>query len=85
LLVGALSDALRPLFAEDSLRFALVAGCPGYAWGALHMWFASKRVTGDLQAVQLQEARDSAPREEIDGAQSVGELMPSARERGAGA
>jgi MFS transporter, Spinster family, sphingosine-1-phosphate transporter len=48
LAAGALSDALRPVFAEESLRYALLALCPGYLWGAWHLWRASRTVTGDL-------------------------------------
>jgi MFS family permease len=49
LAVGILSDALRPHFGEESLRYALMTLCPGYAWGAWHLWRASKTVTRDLE------------------------------------
>jgi len=49
LAAGALSDALRPIFAEESLRYALLALCPGYLWGGWHLWKASQHVTQDLQ------------------------------------
>lgn len=52
LAAGALSDALWPLFGEHSLRYALLALCPGYLWAALHMWYASRTVTSDLRAAQ---------------------------------
>jgi MFS family permease len=64
LMVGALSDTLRPVFGEESLRYALVAICPGYIWGALHMWFASKNVASDLRAVQHEEELERAHRDE---------------------
>ena len=51
LVAGALSDALRPLVGEESLRYALLALCPGYLWGGWHLWQAAKSVNGDLQAV----------------------------------
>lgn len=51
LAVGALSDALRPLLAEESLRYALLAVCPGYLWVSWHLWQASKTVTGDLASI----------------------------------
>jgi MFS transporter, Spinster family, sphingosine-1-phosphate transporter len=49
LMVGALSDALRPLVGDESLRYGLLALSPGYAWGAWHLWRASRTVTRDLK------------------------------------
>jgi MFS family permease len=49
---GALSDALRPRFGEESLRYALLALCPGYLWAGWHLLQASRSVTHDLEAVQ---------------------------------
>jgi MFS family permease len=48
LLAGVLSDALRPAFGEESLRYALLALCPGYLWSAWHLWCASRFVMADL-------------------------------------
>jgi MFS transporter, Spinster family, sphingosine-1-phosphate transporter len=52
LAVGMLSDALRVAFGEESLRYALLAMCPGYLWCAWHLWRAGRAVTaavvGDL-------------------------------------
>jgi MFS family permease len=48
LLAGVLSDALRPAFGEESLRYALLALCPGYLWSAWHLWRASRFVMVDL-------------------------------------
>jgi MFS transporter, Spinster family, sphingosine-1-phosphate transporter len=56
LVAGALSDALRPSFGEESLRYALLALCPGYFWGAWHLWQASKTVTRDLEATRVHDA-----------------------------
>jgi hypothetical protein len=42
---GALSDAMRWIFGEESLRYALLLLCPGYAWAGWHLWRASKSVT----------------------------------------
>lgn len=42
LAVGYLSDVLRPHVGEESLRYALLAMCPGYFWCAFHLWRASK-------------------------------------------
>lgn len=58
LAAGMLSDALRPLVGEESLRYALLALCPGYAWGSWHLWRASQTVMGEL-AAQGAAARDS--------------------------
>lgn len=55
LVAGALSDALRPTFGEESLRYSLVALCPGYLWCAWHFRCASRTVSVDLQAAQCQE------------------------------
>ena len=57
LLVGAMSDALRPLFGEESLRYTLLTLCPGYLWAGWHLWRASRTVTRDLEAVQVDRAR----------------------------
>lgn len=47
LAAGALSDALRPWMGDESLRYSLLALCPGYAWAAWHLWQGSKSVTRD--------------------------------------
>jgi predicted MFS family arabinose efflux permease len=52
LAVGALSDTLRPVVGEASLRYALLAMCPGYLWGGWHFWRASRTVSRDLQLRQ---------------------------------
>jgi MFS family permease len=58
LLVGFLSDTLGPAFGEESLRYALLAVCPGYFWAAFHVYRASKTVVGDIAAAQ----RSAEPR-----------------------
>jgi MFS family permease len=55
LAVGALSDGLQPRFGEDSLRYALLALCPGYFWAAWHAWQAGRAVTGAIAASVAQE------------------------------
>jgi MFS family permease len=52
LAAGALSDAFRPWAGEESLRYALLALCPGYLWGAWHLWQGSRTVTRDLAQAQ---------------------------------
>lgn len=49
LVIGVISDALRPVFGQESLRFALLAMCPGYVWAGWHLWCASKSVTRDIE------------------------------------
>jgi MFS family permease len=53
LAAGALSDGFRSWAGDESLRYALLALCPGYAWGAWHVWRASTTVTRDLASPQL--------------------------------
>jgi MFS family permease len=45
---GLLSDALRPWFGQESLRYALVALSPGYFWVAWHLWAAGGFVTHEM-------------------------------------
>jgi len=44
-----LSDRLRPLVGEESLRYALLALSPGFVLAAWQLWRASRTVSGDLQ------------------------------------
>ena len=53
LAAGALSDALRPIFGEESLRYTLLVFCPGYVWGGWHLWRASRTVFHDIEAVHV--------------------------------
>jgi MFS transporter, Spinster family, sphingosine-1-phosphate transporter len=53
LAAGALSDLLRPVLGEESLRYALLSLTPGYLWGAYHMWRARKTVALDAKAAEL--------------------------------
>ena len=52
LLAGVLSDGLRPVLGEESLRYALLMLSPGYLWSAWHLSRASKTVASDLEAAQ---------------------------------
>lgn len=72
LIVGGVSDALRPAFGEESLRYALLAISPAYAWAAWHVWCAQKSVTADLKAVQLQADLGAAAQGETDVMQGAG-------------
>lgn len=55
LAAGALSDALLPWLGQESLRYALLALCPGYLWGAWHLWQASRTVTGEVAMIASAE------------------------------
>jgi hypothetical protein len=55
--VGALSDALHGVFGDDSLRYALLAMCPGYLWAGSHLWRGSRTVNGDLERALADSAR----------------------------
>lgn len=59
LAAGALSDSLRHLLGNESLRYALLLLSPGYIWGGWHLWRASKTVLGDMQLVQAEEDHQS--------------------------
>jgi predicted MFS family arabinose efflux permease len=49
LAAGLLSDVLHPHFADESLRYALLALCPGYLWAARHMRQASQSIVRDSE------------------------------------
>jgi MFS transporter, Spinster family, sphingosine-1-phosphate transporter len=59
LAAGALSDALRPWFGEESLRYALIILSPGFFWVAWHLWRASRTVAFDLKAAQVEHDAES--------------------------
>lgn len=66
LAVGMLSDALMPVFGQESLRYALVAMCPGFLWVGLHMWMASKTVHSNMPDVESADERSaSSPDSEL--------------------
>jgi hypothetical protein len=71
LAAGAMSDALRPLVGEESLRYALLALCPGYLWAGWHLWQASTTVNRDLEAVPIES--DSVVWEESSAANASAE------------
>jgi len=57
LAVGVMSDALRPVAGEESLRYALLAMCPGYLVGCWLLWRAGVTVDGDTQSAVKQTRR----------------------------
>jgi MFS family permease len=52
LAAGALSDALRPEFGTESLRYALLLLSPGYLWGGWHLLRASSSIASDLSELR---------------------------------
>jgi MFS family permease len=61
LAVGTLSDALHSWVGDESVRYALLAMCPGYVWAALHLWYASGTVSRDLEVLRSGRDRSGAP------------------------
>lgn len=57
LAAGILSDALRPWLGQESLRYALLALCPGYFWCTWHLWRASRTIAADLARVAAESAQ----------------------------
>jgi MFS family permease len=55
LAVGMLSDLWRPALGDESLRYALLAFCPGYLWCAWHFWRASYTVEHALVCAEAEE------------------------------
>jgi hypothetical protein len=43
------------MFEEHSLRYALVALCPGYFWCAWHLWQGSKTADDDAAVAQVED------------------------------
>lgn len=62
LIVGVGSDLLRPLAGEQSLRYALLVCCPGYAWAAWHLWRASATVHRDMPPSAGEQAAEGRVR-----------------------
>ena len=48
LAAGMLSDGFAPIWGTESLRYALLALCPGYLWAAFHLWLASRHIDRDI-------------------------------------
>jgi MFS family permease len=52
LAVGALSDLLAYAIGQESLRYALAAFVPGYAWVSFYYWKAAKTIEVDIRRVE---------------------------------
>jgi len=50
-IVGVLSDALNPVFAQDSLRYAMLLTSFVALWAAFHFWRVGRTVTYDLAMI----------------------------------
>ena len=50
--VGLASDALIPMFEQDSLRYSLLFFSPGFLWWAFHAWKASITIEDDIRTVE---------------------------------
>jgi MFS family permease len=53
LVVGVLSDTLRPVVGPESLRYALIVMGPGYLWGGWHLWRAARSVHRDIDLADV--------------------------------
>ena len=51
LVLGLISDALHPSFGQDSLRYAMLAFCPGTFLMALYFWNTGETIEEDIQSV----------------------------------
>jgi len=49
LVTGVLSDVLQRFVHAESLRYSLLALCPGYVWGGWHVWQASRTIYRDME------------------------------------
>lgn len=59
LAVGTLSDVLRPLLRDESLRYALLAICPGYFWCTWCLWKASRTLPRHETRAPVDECNSS--------------------------
>lgn len=55
-LVGGLSDLLHPHLGVESLRYSLLAMCPGYLISGWLLWRAARTVVADAKGVAVEEA-----------------------------
>lgn len=60
LLVGVLSDTFRPQLGGESLRYALLAMCPGYLIGCWLLWRAGETVADDTEDEESNKALSEA-------------------------
>jgi MFS family permease len=58
--VGLLSDGLRPLLGDESLRWAMLLSLPVLIWAAVHYWLAGCTAEADLEAVAAASTIDTS-------------------------
>ena len=61
--LGVISDLLMPIVAEESLRYALLAFCPGTLLMAFYYWKASCSIEEDIKDIELKS--DYRPADEF--------------------
>jgi MFS family permease len=72
---GALSDVLGPWVGHESLRYAMLLLCPGFLWGAWHIWRSSFTVTHDLNQIVLHSQRQGPT--DIEEYSAIGTFSPT--------
>jgi MFS transporter, Spinster family, sphingosine-1-phosphate transporter len=60
LAAGVLSDALRPAFGQESLRYALLCVCPSCLWLSWHLWRAHQCYNRDYELIRRGFSTDAA-------------------------
>jgi hypothetical protein len=58
--VGIISDALQPTFAQESLRYSLLICSFVNIWAALHYYLAGQHLEGDLATAEVAAAAEAA-------------------------
>jgi len=74
LTVGVLSDLFREWVGTESLRYGLLALCPGYLWVSYHLLRASRTVMEDLQGPEGSQHRFCDAAYAAEGPQCSGTL-----------
>jgi len=70
LLVGSLSDLLHRFVGDESLRYALLALCPGYLLGGWQLWQAGRTVRRDIESARA-DFESSHPKQILTGKTSA--------------
>ena len=52
---GFLSDALALRYGGESLRYAMLLLCPGFIWGAWHLWRANQTIAPEVATLKGRE------------------------------
>jgi MFS transporter, Spinster family, sphingosine-1-phosphate transporter len=54
-LAGVLSDLMVPITGSESLRFSMLLLCPGFIWGAWHMWRGNRTAEREIATLNILE------------------------------